>query len=117
MVRLCTTATLAGALLFALGAPRPGLILAGAGLAPIFPTMIAGMPERLGAAVALYAVGFVVSAAMLGVGVLPAIAGLIGTWLGLGAIGWFAVTTAAIMLGLHEALLRTGRGLRTHRPW
>jgi fucose permease len=106
MVRLCTAATLAGTLLFALGAARPGLVLAGLGLAPIFPTLMARMPERLGAAVALHAVGFMVSAAMVGSGALPSLAGAVSAWLGLGAVGWVAVCTALTMLVLHEALLR-----------
>ncbi len=106
MVRLCMLATLSGAVLFALGVPRPGLVLAGAGLAPIFPTMISRMPDRLGAAVALHAVGFMVSAAMVGSGALPSVAGLAAAWFGLGAIGWVAVATAGTMLALHEALLR-----------
>ncbi len=110
MVRLCLAATVAGTVLFALGVPQPGLILTGAGLAPVFPTMISRMPERLGAATALYAVGFMVSAAMVGSGALPSIAGLAGSWFGLAAIGWVAVATSAVMFGLHEALLaRIGR--------
>jgi fucose permease len=110
MIRLCTAATLLGTLLFACGVPQPGLILVGAGLAPIFPTMIAGMPDRLGAAIALHAVGFMVSAAMVGSGVLPTLAGFAAGWLGLGAVGWVGVATAATMLGLHEFLLRWSGG-------
>ncbi len=105
MVRLCLAATVAGTMLFALGVPQPGLILTGVGLAPVFPTMISRMPERLGAGTALYAVGFMVSAAMVGSGALPSIAGLVADWFGLAAIGWVATATAALMFGLHEALL------------
>ncbi len=106
MIRLCLAATLLGALLFALGVPRPGLILGGLGLAPIFPTLMSRMPERLGPSVALHAVGFMVSAAMVGSGAIPSLAGAASAWLGLGAVGWVAVATAALMLALHEAMLR-----------
>jgi fucose permease len=111
MVRLCTAATLAGALLFALGAAKPGLVTAGLALAPIFPTLIARMSDRLGPSVALHAIGFMVSAAMAGVGALPLAAGLAASWFGLNAVGWTAVIVATAMLALHETLLsRVGSG-------
>jgi fucose permease len=106
MIRLCMVATAAGSLLFAMGFPRPGLVLAGAGLAPIFPTLMSRMPQRLGASVALHAVGFMVSAAMVGSGALPSLAGAVAARAGLEAVGWVAVATAFVMLALHEGLLR-----------
>ncbi|MCB4822900.1 MFS transporter [Roseicella aerolata] len=45
-------------------------------LAPLYPTLMARTPARLGAAAAIHAVGFQVAAATLGAGLLPAILGL-----------------------------------------
>lgn len=45
-------------------------------LAPLYPTLMARTPARLGAAAARHAVGFQVAAATLGAGVLPALLGL-----------------------------------------
>ena len=83
-----------------------GLVLAGVSLAPIYPTLIARAPERLGAAIALHAIGFKSSAATTGAASVPALAGLIASALGFGAIGWVAVAASLLLLGLHEALLR-----------
>ncbi|MBV9077609.1 MAG: MFS transporter [Methylobacteriaceae bacterium] len=112
LVRLGTLGTLAGALLFAAG-PAPlaylGLVLAGLALAPIFPTLISRTAERLAPDIAIHAVGFKVSAAMVGSAALPIATGLAAQFLGLGAVGPIVVGTAIALLALHEALLRLAR--------
>ncbi|RAI58931.1 MFS transporter [Roseicella frigidaeris] len=59
----------------------PGLDLVSVGLlavalAPLYPTLMARTPARLGGALAVHAVGFQVAAATLGAGLLPALLGL-----------------------------------------
>jgi fucose permease len=78
LVRACTFGALLGAALFAAGPPLLGLcglVVAGFSLAPIFPTLISRTSGRLPPAVALHAVGFKVSAAMLGSAAVPYLAG------------------------------------------
>jgi fucose permease len=117
LVRLVMAGAFAGAVLVALGsAPLcvAGLMLAGLSLAPIFPTLIARVPARIGARLALDAVGFNVSLAMVGTAALPGLAGVLAGRLGLAAIGWLAVGVAALLLILHELLLaRAPRHVRS----
>lgn len=108
LLRLATLGVLLGTVIFALAPGASGvigLVLAGGSLAPIFPTLIARAPERLGADIALHAVGFKVSAATFGGAALPALAGVAAQFLGLEAIGWFAVAGAICVVLLHEAVL------------
>ncbi|TDH64297.1 MFS transporter [Dankookia rubra] len=62
-------------------------------LAPLYPTLMARTPARLGAAAATHAVGFQVAAATLGAGLLPAL-------LGLAPIAWVPVLLAGLALAL-----------------
>jgi fucose permease len=109
LLRVASVAAAAGAAAFASsdGLPgRLGLLLVGASLAPVYPTLMARTPARLGPATA-HAVGFQVSAATLGVALCPGLIGLLVARAGLDAVG-FGVTVLAVALwGLHEGLLRT----------
>ena len=108
LLRYSTIAIVAGAILFAAASgvwAASGLILAGLALAPVFPTLMARAPERLGPSVALHAIGFKVSAAMVGGAVFPAVGGLLADAAGLNAIPWCAVGAACVLLALHEAVL------------
>jgi fucose permease len=101
-----------GALLFAApGVPPPvgavGLALLGFALAPIFPGLMAETPRRVGTQVAPHAVGFQVSAATLGVAVIPNVAGLVGERLGLVVIAPLVAGCAVLLAVLHEALVAT----------
>lgn len=83
---------------------RVGLLVLGLSLAPVFPTLMARTPARLGGA-ARHAVGFQVSAATLGAALMPGVGGVI-----LERVGLFAVPIWALGLGLtffavHEAVL------------
>jgi fucose permease len=82
-----------------------GLVVTGLALAPVFPTLMARAPERLGPSVALHAIGFTVSAAMAGGAALPAIGGLLADTAGLDTVGWCGAGGAVALLVLHEALL------------
>jgi hypothetical protein len=77
----------------------------GLALSPVFPTLMARAPERLGRSVALHAIGFKVSAAMVGGAVVPAIGGLLADAAGLNTISWCAVGGSCALLMLREALL------------
>lgn len=77
LLRLATPAAALAAALLALGvADRAALVLLAFALAPVYPTLMARTPARLGAALAVHAFGFQVAAAMAGVALLPGALGL-----------------------------------------
>ncbi len=108
LLRLATLGVLLFAVLFAL----PGLSVGAAALpllsfslASIYPGLMSETPRRVGARTAPHAVGFQVSAATLGVAVVPSLAGLVSERFGLEAIGWVIACCALVLLGLHERLV------------
>ena len=64
-----------------------GLALIGLALAPIFPSLIATTPERLGTAHTANGVGFQIAAAVLGQSLLPGMMGILARHLGLEMVG------------------------------
>jgi len=110
LLRLSMLTALAGTLLFAGGGlgvlPFAGLVLLGLALAPVYPCLMTRTPQRLGTAHAAHAIGFQVSAAMLGAAALPSAAGLAAEKTGLETIAWMAVGLAGVLWLLHEALTR-----------
>jgi fucose permease len=88
---------------------RCGLLLLGLSLAPMYPTLMARTPARVGEHIAHHAVGFQVSAATLGSSFLPSLLGLLVAEVGYGAIGALAVGLSLALLAAHEALLRLKR--------
>lgn len=110
MLRCCTIAAVSGTLLLAVAPSLPmtiaGLVILGIALAPIFPGLMSRTPARLGANHAAHAIGFQVSAATIGGAAIPAFAGLLAQFVSLEAITQFAVLLAALILLLHEAILR-----------
>ena len=117
MLRLGTLGALAGTLLVwwdpGMGAGLLGLAALGLALAPIYPTLIAETPARLGRAHATSAIGFQVAGAYLGVAVIPGLTGLLATHAGLSVIGPSLAGTAGILLLLQE----TARRARPGRRW
>jgi fucose permease len=114
LLRLATTGVVAGTALFAssdgwLG--RAGLLLTGVSLAPMFPTLMARTPARVGVGIAHHAVGFQVSAATLGSSLMPALAGVLVSGSGLGAIGGLIVALGGALLLSHEVLFRAARSV------
>jgi len=83
--------------------------LTGLGLASIFPCLMTRTPQRVGAGVAAHAIGFQVSAAMTGVGVLPSLAGVLAQYQGLHVVPVLLIALAVLVLILHETLLRITR--------
>jgi fucose permease len=82
-----------------------GLLLLGASLAPMFPTLMARTPARVGEGVTHHAVGFQVSAATLGSTVVPALVGVLVARAGLGVFGVVVIIVTGALLLAHEALL------------
>jgi fucose permease len=79
-----------------------GLFALGLLLAPIFPLLISETPTRVGERHAAHAIGFQISAAPLGAGALPALAGLLARRAGLESLGPFLLATTLALLVLHE---------------
>jgi fucose permease len=117
LLRIATATALAGALAFAasdgLGG-RVGLLVLGASLAPMYPTLMARTPDRLGHAVSAHAVGFQVTAATLGTAAVPSAFGLLAAGAGVGAIAVAVAAVAFVFVLLHEAVLAATRA--RHRP-
>ncbi len=107
MLRLATGAATVGALLIwrdpGMSAGFLGLVVLGFALAPIFPTLIAETPRRVGRTHATSAVGFQVSAAYLGAAAIPGGIGLLAGRTSLAVIGPCLVATATLLLLLREA--------------
>jgi fucose permease len=88
-----------------------GLMLTGFSLAPIFPLLIAVTPRRVGDAHATTAVGLQVSAASIGVFVVPGLVGMLAARIDIAIIGPAFVATTALLFIIHEltiALLKNG---------
>ena len=108
LLRLSTLSVVVGSLLYALGSPALSLIgfaLIGFSLAPIFPCLMAQTPYRLGDH-ATNAIGFQVSAAMLGGAIVPSVTGLLVTHFSLEVVRAVAVIVALVLWLLHETLVR-----------
>ncbi len=80
-----------------------GLAVLGFALAPIFPTLIAQTPTRLGPSHATSAIGFQVAAAYLGTAAIPGLTGVLAGHWGLAVIGPCLFGTAVVLLLLQEA--------------
>ena len=109
LLRAATFGVVIGAALFALdsgAAGRAGLLLLGLSLSPMYPTLMARTPARVGAHITHHAVGFQVSAATLGSSLLPSLLGLWVARMGYGAIGFLAVALSLALFVAHEGLLR-----------
>jgi fucose permease len=108
LLRLCLiTAALGAVLIWAnittLGSFL-GLALLGVALAPIFPSLIATTPERLGTIHTANGVGLQIAAAVLGQSLLPALVGIVARHLGLESVGPALCAAAVVLLALYELL-------------
>ena len=81
------------------------LALLGFALAPVFPCLMSLTPKRVGSATAAHAIGFQVSAAMVGAFSLPALAGVLAQPFGLEVISFMLVVLAVGLFAGHEFLL------------
>jgi len=97
MVRAATVGAVAGVALFAsvegvVGCL--GLLLLGSSLAPVFPTLMARTPARVGDGLAHHAVGLQVSASTLGAALGPSAVALLVARQGLGVVGGAVIAIA-----------------------
>lgn len=111
LLRLSMLAAVIGTGLFAANLPfsAGALALTGLGLASIYPCLMTRTPQRLGKAHAAHAIGFQVSAAMVGAAVLPSACGWLAQLRGLESVAVTTVAMAAGLLVIHEVLLRFDR--------
>lgn len=108
LIRIGLLLALLGTALFSVrfDAAVIALPLIGLGLAPLYPCMMTRTPQRLGTGLAAHAIGFQVSAAMLGVTVLPSGCGFLAEWTSPNAIPIAAAGIAFVLFGINELLLR-----------
>lgn len=113
LIRLSTLMALVGTILLASNRSEllsaAALALIGLGLAAIYPSMMMRTPQRLGTSLSAHAIGFQVSAAMLGTAALPSLIGLLAEKFGLESVAGAAVGMAVVLVLLHEALLIPSR--------
>jgi fucose permease len=84
-----------------------GLGLMGLSSAPIFPSMIATTPERLGEAHTANVVGFQIAAAVLGASLLPSFIGVLADSFGLEIVAPTLLIAAMLLLAIYEMLTAT----------
>ncbi|NUO79321.1 MFS transporter [candidate division KSB1 bacterium] len=84
-----------------------GFAMIGLCCAPIFPSMIATTPERLGAAHTANAVGFQLAAAVLGAALLPSLVGVLARYFTLEILSPFVLSAALLLWILSEAMPAT----------
>jgi fucose permease len=110
LVTLCLAGVCLGTGLLAAGLDAAtdavGLLVAGVAAGPVFPTLIAMTPGRVGVTSAGTVVGFQIAAAATGQALLPTMLGAVGDRLGVGALGVGLVVMATLPLALHRALAR-----------
>jgi fucose permease len=111
LLRLCIIGMAAGAAMIWLDLAHLlsflGLALMGLSSAPIFPSLIAATPTRLGPAHTAHGVGFQIAAAVLGQSLLPSLVGVLAGQWGLEVVGPALLAAAILLLALHEALIAT----------
>ena len=81
-----------------------GVVMAGLACGPIFPTLVATTPGRVGSAHGANAVGFQIAAAALGLSVLPAGVGVAANRLGVEVISTLYVVMAVLLLAVYGLL-------------
>jgi fucose permease len=78
--------------------PLIGIVMIGFCNGPVFPSLISLTPKRVGEEYANHAIGFQISAAMVGGALLPALAGLLTDIFGLEIIPKFFLIVAFLLL-------------------
>ena len=82
--------------------------LMGLAAAPVFPSLIAATPVRIGEAHTGNAIGFQISAAVLGQSLLPGMVGVLANHVGLEIVGPAMLTASLLLLALYEAMTAMG---------
>jgi len=89
-----------------------GLLVAGASLASVFPTLVALTPEKVGAVRAPHIIGYEITAAGVGAAFIPWLAGELVKGNTLGVLGPYFTATAVVLAILHFVIERAS-GPRT----
>ena len=109
MVTCSLSLAIAGAVLYEFSDSIPlasiAVVLLGLGLAPVFPCVMAATPQRMSSGYAAHAIGFQVSAAMIGGAIIPALAGMLSTAFGLPSLVHFSLFLAVLLFLLHLSSL------------
>jgi fucose permease len=84
------------------GITYAGVLLAGWGCGPIFPTLVAITPARLGAAHVANAVGFQIASAALGLSLVPSLVGVAADRFGVDAIATLLVLMAVLLMVVYR---------------
>jgi len=106
-LRASVLAILAGAVILWLAPGTTavvGLVLVGIGCAPIYPSLMAATPARVGASYAANAIGLQVCGATIGASALPALVGILAARLGLEVLGPALVAAAVLLLAFTETV-------------
>jgi fucose permease len=116
VLRATVTLLVASLALFAASLPAPSdlvaLVLAGAAAGPIFPSLIATTPGRVGTRHGANAIGMQIAAAALGQALVPSLLGAIGRRHGLDALT-LALPALALVVAVLVALVQRTPAART----
>ncbi|NDJ61519.1 MAG: MFS transporter, partial [Chloroflexi bacterium] len=109
LLRACMLGGVVGALLLTLS-PTPtvgfiGLVVLGFSLAPVFPTLIAETPKRVGRRHAANAIGFQIGVAGLGASILVGFAAWLASAVSPEVIGPFLMIIMLVTFALHERMI------------
>lgn len=119
LLRVALAAIGGGAVLLALDlgavATAGAMIVCGLAMAPVYPSLIATTPARVGARHTGNAVGLQVAAATLGASLVPAATGVLVARLGLEVVAPAILAASLVLAALHELLERAPRAARTSR--
>jgi fucose permease len=119
LLRLATGLLMIGLALFSSGGPAPvsliGLAVAGAAAGPVFPSLIAATPARVGTRHAANAVGFQIAGAAIGQSLVPSTLGFVASHLGLQTLVQLLVALAVALAVVNERMIR-GQKPAARRP-
>lgn len=110
LVRGCLVAVSVGATLVWVDGANivafSGLALVGLASGPVFPTLVATTPERVGLPHVAHSVGLQVAAGALGAALLPALLGVVARRVGIETLGPQLLALSVLTFLAHELLLR-----------
>ena len=114
MIRAGQALVALGALLLLLpvgtGAALAGLVVIGLGCAPIYPCIIHSTPAHFGAERSQALIGVQMASAYVGTCLAPPLFGLIANHISIGLFPIFLLVALAIMVLMHERLVRRAKG-------
>jgi fucose permease len=117
LLRVCISAAFVGAVLIAWNPVEwvslLGIAIVGFAVAPVFPALVSGTSDRVGPAHAANTIGMQISAAGLGVAVIPGLAGVLARVYTLEIIPFYLIGTIVLLfVGYLSATRYTGKAKR-----